>query len=196
MMVTFSGREINLANPRVEDVAAEDIAHHLSYLNRFTGATTESWSVGQHSTVGSVMAEVIYPQVKWLPHYFQLHDATETWLGDVSSPLKSLLSEYRSIEERHRKCVEMAFAVSLGSSHEKLVDARMLATERKLFMPRGSSLWNDDGKEFTLDEFADAGARIGGEKWEWVQFWDFLWEPWEPSRCEGLFLDRMERLRL
>jgi hypothetical protein len=192
---TYNGHEIDLLNPRVEDVDHIDIAHAESLINRFTGHTTEAWSVAQHSVVGSIMAEVIYPQVKWLPHEFLFHDAAETYVGDVSSPLKSILPGYREIEEKHKKCIERAFAISLGSAWEKTVDLRMLVTERGLFMPETKRQWSVEEKPFTLEEFQN--SLTAKEKYTpegTAVFWNWLWTPWTPEDAETNFLTRMENL--
>jgi uncharacterized protein len=48
-MQTYTGRQYWPLDPRPEDVRVEDIAHHLSLINRFCGATRVAWSVGIHS---------------------------------------------------------------------------------------------------------------------------------------------------
>jgi 5'-deoxynucleotidase YfbR-like HD superfamily hydrolase len=191
---TFNGHEVDLLNPRVEDVDAIDIAHSLSLTNRFTGHTTEAYSVAQHSVVGSILSEVIYPQVKWLPQEFLFHDAAEAYVGDVSSPLKSLLPGYREIEDKHRKVIEIAFAVSLGSQWEKLVDLRMLITEREYFMPETLTQWSVEEKPFTFEEFTASSKRFN--MISNGSFWDWLWTPWSAEEAETRFLERMEKLKL
>jgi hypothetical protein len=192
---TYNGHAVDLLNPRVEDVDHIDIAHALSLINRFTGHTLEPWSVAQHSVVGSILAEVLYPQVKWLPHEFLFHDAAEAYVGDVSSPLKSILPGYRDIEGKHKKCIEAKFAVSLGSHWEKTIDLRMLVTERGLFMPETTRQWSVEEKPFTLEEFRSAiivKEKVAQEGTE--VFWNWLWSPWTPEDAETNFLTRMEHL--
>lgn len=192
---TYNGHEIDLVNPRVADVDAIDIAHALSWLYRFTGHAITGWSVGQHSVVGSILAEVIYPEIKWLPHGFLLHDASEAYLGDISSPLKSLLPGYTELEEKHRKAIEGQFAVSLGSHHEKVVDLRMLATERYLFMPEGGTPWTLPYPKFEFEEWMEKASAMGVPG-NLTSAWDFMWTPWPPEYTEEAFLTRMEKLGL
>lgn len=193
---TYNGHAIDLQNPRVEDIDGVDIAHALSLINRFTGHTTVAWSVAQHSVVGSILAEVLHPEVKWLPHAFTLHDATEAYLGDVSSPLKSLLPEYRELEDKHRKTIEMAFAVSLGSQWEKTIDLRMLSTERRLFMVETTGVWSEEAPYLTLHEFQDALETNKIVTHDSSAFWDWMWSPWSAEEAETHFLERMEKLDL
>ena len=62
------------------------IAYSLSFINRFTGHAG-AYSVAQHSILVA----------QHLPEEFKLsgllHDATEAYLSDVSSPLKRLMPE-------------------------------------------------------------------------------------------------------
>lgn len=190
---TYQGRKVMLLDPQAADIDAIDIAHSLSYLNRFTGHAVCSWSVAQHSVVGSILSEILYPTFKWLASEFLLHDSPEAYVGDVSSPLKSALPGYRDIESKHRTAIEKRFAVSLGGAMEKLVDLRMLATERKLFMPAGED-WGIPEKEFSLKEMA--GSTIGRTIKDPEELWDFLWDPWAPEDAEQFFLERMEKLKL
>lgn len=198
-ILTFTGREIDLENPSPEDVDALDIAHALSQLPRFTGHTFQHYSIAQHCTVGSILAEIIYPEYKWLPHMFQLHDAPEAYVGDVSSPLKSLLPEYRTIEGRHKVAVETAFNTDgLDSPQVKLIDLRMLATERHRYMAPGGTPWSVAAKRFTLAEFVEVMANRWPKKprESFAIVWDQLWTPWPAEIAEEKYLDRLWKLGL
>lgn len=62
-METWSGKRIDLLNPNPDQIDITDIAHHLSIINRFTGATRCPYSVAQHSLYVSML----------LPESLQLH---------------------------------------------------------------------------------------------------------------------------
>lgn len=103
---TFTGRKFWPLNPRAEDVAIEDIAHHLSMICRYGGATRFHYSVGQHSILVSSMvpAELALEGL--------LHDAAEAYLGDMVRPIKrSPELAYFPIAER---LVEDAIAQAFG----------------------------------------------------------------------------------
>jgi hypothetical protein len=48
---TFTGRYVNPLAVRARDICMEDIAHHLSIINRYTGASPWPMSVAQHSVL-------------------------------------------------------------------------------------------------------------------------------------------------
>ena len=94
---TFTGKWVNPLRMKVEDLDILDIAHHLSQLCRYNGGTHGFYSVGEHSLFVA----------RQMHHYGAdantvmaglLHDAAEAYLGDVRSPLKALVPEFRGIE--------------------------------------------------------------------------------------------------
>jgi uncharacterized protein len=125
-----SGKYFDFLNPAGSHICIEDIAHALSHINRFTGHTRVPYSVAQHSYVVSC----IVPYKDALAGL--LHDAAEAYLGDVSSPLKQLLPEYKVIEHRVHAAIFEHFGLDpeLPAS-VKEADLIALATERRDLMP-------------------------------------------------------------
>lgn len=106
IIVTNSGKFVNLADPQPESICIEDIAHHLAHINRFTGATTTAYSVATHSIyVAGLVSDEYKLQAL-------MHDATEAYLGDVSSPLKSILPEYKLLEAKMHAVIADKFGFS------------------------------------------------------------------------------------
>jgi hypothetical protein len=105
-ITTRSGGVFYPGNPRAEDVRLGDIAHALSQIGRFTGHTSEFYSVAQHCVLVSYLCPSEYAL------WGLLHDAAEAYIGDVSSPLKSLLPDYREIEHRVEQCVWGVFGLT------------------------------------------------------------------------------------
>lgn len=82
----------------------EMIAHHLSNLNRYTGAARRVYSVAEHSwrvaLYSADLAKSYGADPLKAARAGLLHDATEAVLGDVNSPLKecAFMEGYRHLE--------------------------------------------------------------------------------------------------
>ena len=95
-IVTFHGSVFPLSPFDPSKIFIEDIAVSLSRLPRFNGHTREFYSVAEHSVHVSEVVGQIDPD---LALDGLLHDATEAYLGDMSRPLRLLLSPaYGEIE--------------------------------------------------------------------------------------------------
>lgn len=83
---TFTGRKFHFLNFTADDICFDDIAHHLSQTCRYVGACKRFYSISQHSL------EVSRRGSNWVAQMWGLfHDAAEAYIGDISSPFKSLL---------------------------------------------------------------------------------------------------------
>lgn len=133
---TFTGRYIDLLAPKQDDFRLVDIAHSLSLVNRFAGHTVHPYSVAQHSVL---CARLVPPEFE-LEALF--HDAQEAYIGDVSTPLKALLPEYRRIEDQIESCLRGKLCLTdIKAPEVKRADLIMLATEHRDLMPQDHSYW-------------------------------------------------------
>lgn len=148
-IVTFTGKIFELLNPVPGMVCIEDIAHSLAYQCRYTGHTRQFYSVAQHCVL---MAE--NEDLPGDPLVKLLHDAGETYIGDIARPWKKLLrvrvgftynrvrekyeiyEPVRDFEQKIQKVIGLALGVDLTHSAEiKKSDLRMMATEIRDLMP-------------------------------------------------------------
>jgi 5'-deoxynucleotidase YfbR-like HD superfamily hydrolase len=128
-----SGRYINFVDPDQSAFCIHDIAHALSHTCRFGGHTRDFYSVAQHS----VLVSYLVPENDQFAAL--MHDAAEAYVGDVPSPLKQLLPEYKVIEKRIEACLFERFGLYDGMPVSvKKADLIMLATEQRDLMTHNS----------------------------------------------------------
>jgi hypothetical protein len=133
-----SGGKFHLLDPSADEVRVPDIAHALGNMCRYTGHTSEFYSVGQHS----VLASRYVGEYDGADTVVQLaalfHDAAEAYLVDVPRPLKPILAGYRNIETLVDEAIRLHIGVPRAAwSHPsiKVVDRRLLRTEQRDLMP-------------------------------------------------------------
>lgn len=127
---TVSGRLVNPTDPQPADICLEDIAWGLSRIPRFAGHTITEvpYNVAQHSVYVSTLVEraldsdrafaeledwpTLQERLGRVKHvdgwalaslFALLHDAHETYLGDIPSPIKripELRETFRLLEQR------------------------------------------------------------------------------------------------
>lgn len=135
-ILTHSGRQFDFLNPTTAMIDPLDIAHALARLCRFNGHTHTHYSVAQHSLL---VCELV-PREDQLPAL--IHDATEAYLGDITSPLKALIPEYRKIEQRVWDVICEHFDIDpVLPESVKRADIVTLATERRDLMPSHPEQW-------------------------------------------------------
>lgn len=114
MIRTVSGKYIDLLSPQPESICVEDIAHALSFINRFGGHTATPYSVGEHSIGVSNMLMRSFGESR-LALLGLLHDAAEAYLGDMVRPLKEQMEAYRSAETKMELVIARALIPPRGS---------------------------------------------------------------------------------
>jgi hypothetical protein len=129
-----SGRYFDFDDLASNVVTIEDIAHALAHICRFCGHTRRFYSVAQHSVLASYHCADPYAAL--------MHDAAEAVLGDVSSPLKRLLPDYRVIEERVESWLFCKFGVPFPlPACVKQADLLMLRWEQRDVMRAEADVW-------------------------------------------------------
>lgn len=146
---TFSGRYVNPLTVRARDISLEDVAHHLSQINRYTGASPWPLSVAQHSVLCAERAGEqwdhwvkSYPEPgtrrDWVAAHL-LHDAGEYLFNDIASPVKKdpRMAWYREAEHQTTRLIFCVYGISPGLLEltKPLDDACFFAEAR--------SFWSD-----------------------------------------------------
>jgi hypothetical protein len=148
-MITASGAEYHLTgiamlDAKTRPVHIGDIAHHLSQINRFTGACKRPYSVAEHSLFVSEIAQRngcgMGAQLAAL-----LHDAHEAYTTDLSSPAKTAVnhlaglsggtaawSQFEDIQAKHvRAELRIGTAIAHSKTAVRMFDLQALVTERR-----------------------------------------------------------------
>ena len=178
---THTGKFLDLFHPTPDMIDMEDIAHALAHLCRFTGHTKRFYSVAEHCV----------RMVQWgLPGPAALrlmHDATEAYIGDVSTPLKTLLPNYGVIELDIRNAIAERFGLERFHRRDckeevKEADRIMLAIERRdLLGEINHAAW---GELPTPPEMSTSGELMA------------IGDPWLPLEAKQRFLSIACALRL
>lgn len=129
---TFTGRYINLIDPKPETIFPVDIAIGLTRQCRFAGHTKKFYSVADHSLACREFAFYHYQHLPNLEFKALMHDAHEFILGDVPSPLKALLTDYEYIANRLQNAINIRFGISVNEEEAaaiKVIDRIMLEKE-------------------------------------------------------------------
>jgi hypothetical protein len=136
-ILTVSGNYFYFDDVQNSDYTIEDIAHALSHIGRYTGHTKIFYSVAEHA----VRASYIVPSEHALAAL--MHDSSEAFLGDIASPLKAMLIEYKMIEEYVEEEIFKKFGLPFPMHSEiKKADLIMLATEKRDLMPATKVQWD------------------------------------------------------
>lgn len=153
-----SGKLIDITNFTVDDVDLNDIAHNLSKIQRFNGAIPidKLYSIAEHSINLTRKIYIDYKDVSFycapFMRYSLLHDATEAYLSDILTPVKSLLADYKALEDHIHQVIMKRFNLSADSDDlvkpelVKPYDKRILIDEVETIMPDKLELYQRETK--------------------------------------------------
>ena len=113
---TYTGKVFDLKILDPDSICIEDIAHGLANTARFAGQLPKFYSVAQHSFHVSLSAS------KENALAALLHDASEAYLGDMPSPFKKLLPDFKEYEDRLMNVIaqKFGFEYPLNSEIKKI----------------------------------------------------------------------------
>jgi hypothetical protein len=135
----YSGEKFWPLDPQPEEVDIQDIAHSLAFQCRFNGHCSSFFSIAQHS----VFVSKIVPPEQALAGL--LHDAAETYTGDIVTPLKRFLPpQFKEIENEIEKAIFSHFEIkNIDKITIKKADRIALFTEMRDLMKKPHSEWNE-----------------------------------------------------
>ena len=175
-MITISGKVVDLFNPTPDMIDVEDIAFHLSHINRFNGAARDTngnmVSVAYHCSTGAMVAD--YEGDRELALHMLLHDAHEAYIGDITTPAVNALSEYMidgddlfgslayikiMLDRSIYKSLGLQLPDAAMKKRIKEMDIRLLRFERNNFFPKSDpAIWPDhvnQAKEIDFETFQE-----------------------------------------
>jgi hypothetical protein len=140
---TYTGKAFSVMNPEVSraDINIYDIAHSLAMCCRWTGHVRRHYSVAQHSVLVA----------RWLKRHGHgtttqllglLHDSPETYIQDLSRPVKEELPDYKVIENRLMDAILARFGLPGMREVIKTADDALLVTEWRDLMRRNPRKWD------------------------------------------------------
>ncbi len=151
---TYLGKKFYLWDPQYESIFIEDIAHALSNVCRFAGHCKEFYSVAQHSVLLSLAVEkyVIEHQEevgikklnpREMAFRARMHDASEAYVGDVTTSLKQMLPKFQQIEGIIQNVIEARFNIKVDPQNQLInnMDNAILLTEMQQLMSKPPEEW-------------------------------------------------------
>ncbi|MFY9173838.1 MAG: phosphohydrolase [Peptococcia bacterium] len=136
-ILTYTKVRFNPLRAKVEDIRIEDIAHSLSLMTRANGHCRHFYSVAQHS-IACCREAVARGYTARVQLGCLLHDASESYISDITRPVKINLPEYVVIEKRLQNVIYERFGLD-GLTAEELelirnVDDTLLYYELEALM--------------------------------------------------------------
>jgi len=134
---TYSKIKFWPLDPMIEEIKTVDIAHALSMLCRANGHYLHFYSVAQHS-INCAYEAKNRGLSKRIQLACLLHDASESYISDITRPVKKLLNEYLEIEERLQNIIYKAYNIADLTDEELLmvqeIDDAMLNYEMQVLL--------------------------------------------------------------
>jgi 5'-deoxynucleotidase YfbR-like HD superfamily hydrolase len=134
-----SGVEWDLSAPLHRKIHLFDIAHATAKQDRYTGCAPKFYSVAQHARLTAELVR-IWGGTLMEQRYALVHDATETYLGDIAGPLKQMgiMSGYRTMETWYQRVIARRFKLPQTTPDiVRAVDTMMVSIEVR-------DIWKDD----------------------------------------------------
>ncbi|TWH59351.1 putative RNase H-like nuclease [Desulfitobacterium sp. LBE] len=117
-ILTYSKTKFFPLEPILEDIDILDIAHALSLMTRANGHFKHFYSVAQHS-INCFREAESRGYSKKVQLCCLLHDASESYISDITRPVKKNLHEYYHIEARLQSSIFERYGITLLNEDEE-----------------------------------------------------------------------------
>lgn len=143
---TFTGQKFHFTEPVPEEMHIEDVAHSLSLLCRYNGHTKAFYSVAEHCVLICDWIAANWPGAsQQILRTALLHDVAETYLGDMSRPVKYQMPRFKELEHLIEDAAAVRFDLELPyPAIVEECDARILVDERQQCMSDSDNEWGTD----------------------------------------------------
>lgn len=164
-MTTFSGRRFWPLDPRPEEAHIEDIAHHLSLICRYGGATAGHYSVAEHSVLISEYAEHGLGRTPHEAMQALLHDAHEAYTGDIIRPIKACVATISDVIERIQHDIQLAVCRRFKIPEPPLPDWLYELDKYGMILAEKDQVIHPDCPDFAINREEHATPDIKIECW-------------------------------
>ncbi len=136
-ILTYSKIKFYPVKPSETDIHIVDIAHALSLMTRANGHFKHFYSVAQHC-INCCREAKARGYSERIQLACLLHDACESYISDLTRPVKQFIPRYSVIEERLQRAIYLRFELDDLTSEElqaiQKVDDLLLYQEFKCLM--------------------------------------------------------------
>lgn len=135
---TRSGHAFYPKEGKITTIVIDDIAHALSNICRFNGHCRNFYSVAEHSVLVSKIVRLMWPDDFDAIWAGLLHDATEAYVGDVTTPLKVTMPKFMELEDKIGHDIAKTFKIKWDKrtvERVKTADMIALSTEAHELFP-------------------------------------------------------------
>lgn len=138
---TYTGKKVNVPYMTKEDFDIIDVAHSLSLTCRYSGHCLKFYSVAEHSIiVAHLLEQYSLKDALW----GLLHDAGEAYFGDVVSPIKVLLPDFKLMEDNFLFSISNWFYLDWPMSRLiRDMDKQVLRMEQQSLMKKTDWIWDE-----------------------------------------------------
>lgn len=173
---TYTGRAVDLVDPKPETIYLDDIVWSLSMICRYTGHTRRFYSVLEHSCHVSDYLLRVAPA--HAPGGL-MHDTPEGYGGDMSYPMQLAIGEpARSVIKALHRRVWVAISTSLDV-HPDIEHPLVKDADRRILLDERDAILGPPPIPWEIESAERLGVTIEG---------------WSPERARREFLTRYATL--